>query len=198
VHQERSLTRIMSLDETEPATLEALFRDMEQEAIADLEREQFCRSTISVLRHAGMRYRGQSYEVSVPVQEIASEKDVRRLVEAFHAAHERRYGHKAVDERVEIVNFKVTAVGAIPRPRLHKAEVDPIAHAIPIETRITWFNEADAVPTPVFRRSQLRAGTKLLGPAVIEEKTSTIVLYPGQRARIDEWLNLEIECDPRD
>jgi N-methylhydantoinase A len=196
VHQDRSLTRVTPLDTTEPATLERIFRDMEEQAIADLVREQFPREAVSILRNAGMRYRGQSYEVSVPVPTIASQDDIRALVDSFHAVHERRYGHKAVDETVEIVNFKVTAVGAIPKPRLPAAPLSRASKLVPIETRSAWFGEAGHLPTPVFRRGQLTPGTSLVGPAVIEEKTSTIVLYPGQSAHVDAWSNLEIECGP--
>jgi N-methylhydantoinase A len=45
---------------------------------------------------------------------------------------------------------------------------------------------------PVFRRGELGPAVELEGPAVIEEKTSTIVLYPGHAARVDEYLNIEI------
>ena len=49
--------------------------------------------------------------------------DLAALAAAFHEAHRRRYGHMAENEAVEIVNFKVTAVGAIPKPRLRPALV---------------------------------------------------------------------------
>src|SRR5262249_58235947 len=73
------------------------------------------------LRTAGMRYRGQSYEVSVPVGAVASADNLEKLAQAFHAAHRRRYGHMAQNEAVEIVNFKVTAVGEIAKPGLKPA-----------------------------------------------------------------------------
>ena len=46
---------------------------------------------------------------------------------------------------------------------------------------------------PVLRRNALSPGARLKGPAVIEEKTSTIVLHPGQSAEVDRYLNIEIE-----
>jgi N-methylhydantoinase A len=70
------------------------------------------------------------------------------------------------------------------------------AKPVAAETREAWFG-GERVPTPVYRRSTLTPGATFTGPAVIEEKTSTTVLYPGQRARVDEWLNLEIDCEPR-
>ena len=63
---------------------------------------------------------------------------------------------------------------------------------IPHEMRTAYFNSTDAIQVPVFRRSALTAGAVIDGPAVIEEKTSTTVLYPGQRAEIDGYLNIAV------
>ncbi|MGA8495033.1 MAG: hydantoinase/oxoprolinase family protein [Xanthobacteraceae bacterium] len=193
VHQTRSFTRITRLDAAKPAELERIFADMETAALADLMQEQFSREQLSTLRSAGMRYRGQSYEVSVPVAELNSDADLAALGQRFHEAHRRRYGHMAESEAVEIVNFQVTAVGAIPKPQF-SANAAPTTSQPPVshETRKAYFNPTDAIPVPVFRRSALAAGAAIDGPAVIEEKTSTTVLYPGQCAEIDNHLNIAI------
>ena len=62
----------------------------------------------------------------------------------------------------------------------------------PHETRTAYFSPTEAIEAPVFRRSALTTGAVIDGPAVIEEKTSTTVLYPGQRAEIDGHLNIAI------
>ncbi len=191
VHQTRSFTRVTRLDAAKPAELERTFVAMEEAALAELLHEQFPRERLTTLRSAGMRYRGQSYEVSVPVSALQSEADIAALAKRFHEAHRRRYGHMAQSEAVEIVNFAVTAVGQIPKPRFHEmtlSEQSPQPH----EQRTAYFSPADAIEVPVFRRSPLVAGAVIDGPAIIEEKTSTIVLYPGQQARIDGYLNIEI------
>jgi N-methylhydantoinase A len=193
VHQTRSLTRITRLDAAKPAELEHTFAGMEQEALAELLQEQFPRERLTTLRSAGMRYRGQSYEVSVPVFQLQSDDDIVNLAKRFHEAHRRRYGHMAASEAVEIVNFQVTAVGQIPKPQFREtaasAQVRPPE---PHERRTTYFSPADAIEVPVHRRSGLPPGAAISGPAIIEEKTSTVVLYPGQHARIDLYLNIEI------
>jgi N-methylhydantoinase A len=79
-------------------------------------REHFPPERLLTRRHAGMRYRGQSYEVSVSVQRLRGPDDLGDLISRFHDAHQRRYGHMAEIEAVEIVNFQVTAVGLIPKP----------------------------------------------------------------------------------
>jgi N-methylhydantoinase A len=67
------------------------------------------------------------------------------------------------------------------------------APAKPYEARQAYFSAGDAREVPVFRRSSLQPGMRIEGPAIVEEKTSTTVLYPGQRAEVDEYLNVEVE-----
>jgi N-methylhydantoinase A len=192
VHQQRSLTRVTPVDGTTPAELDAIFADMETAALEDLMREQFPREQLVTRRHAGMRYRGQSYEVPVPVPRLGGPQDMADLVERFHEAHQRRYGHMAQAEAVEIVNFQVTAVALIAKPAWKTFERTD-APAKPHEARQTYFGAGDAREVPVFRRSALHPGMQIEGPAIVEEQTSTTVLYPGQRAEVDEYLNVEIE-----
>jgi N-methylhydantoinase A len=196
VRQERSLTRITPLDGASPAELEAIFAEMEAQALDDLMREQFPRERLQTHRRAGMRYRGQSYEVAVPVASLREAADLAALIERFHDAHRRRYGHMAQAEAVEIVNFQVTAVGLIPKPAVQTFDAaagGAPTQAAPHAVRQVYFNGSDACDVPVLRRSALQPGARIAGPAVIEEKTSTTVLYPGQRATIDAYLNIEVE-----
>jgi N-methylhydantoinase A len=192
VHQERSLTRITPVDGTMPAEVDAIFAEMETAALEDLMREQFPRERLLAHRHAGIRYRGQSYEVTVPVPRLRGPQDMADLITRFHGAHQRRYGHMAQAEAVEIVNFQVTAVALIAKPALKTFERTD-APAKPPETRQAYFSTGDARAVPVFRRSTLQPGMRIEGPAILEEKTSTTVLYPGQRADVDEYLNVEVE-----
>ena len=191
VHQQRSLTRITPVDGTTAAELDAIFAAMEADALQDLLQEQIPRERLETVRHAGMRYRGQSYEVAVPVPSLHGPDDLADLVQRFHDAHQRRYGHMAQAEAVEIVNFQVTAIGRIPKPATKRFDPGPQQDA-PSEIRRASFSATDACDVPVLRRRDLRPGVRIEGPAVIEEQTSTIVLYPGQRATVDDDLNIEI------
>jgi N-methylhydantoinase A len=191
VHQERSLTRITSLDGVTHTELDAIFAEMEAQALDELVREQFPRERLQTRRHAGMRYRGQSYEVAVTVPSLRGPQDLADLARRFHDAHQRRYGHMARAEAVEIVNFQVTAIGLIPKPEMKTFDKARDA-ATPHATRQAHFNAGEARDVPVFARSSLQPGMRIEGPAVIEEKTSTSVIYPGQRAEVDAYLNIEV------
>src|SRR5262245_21888636 len=160
VHQARSVTRITPVDGTTAAELEAIFVEMEAAALADLMQEQFPRERLEARRHAGMRYRGQSYQVAVPVPNLRVPDDLADLVRRFHDAHHRRYGHMAQAEAVEIVNFQVTAVGLIPKPAT-KSLAKAAADAKPHETRLAYFNAGAAREVPIFRRSALQPGMRI-------------------------------------
>jgi N-methylhydantoinase A len=196
VHQERTKTRLISLESADPEQVDAIFTEMERDVVADLERENFSRDHLHTLRVAGMRYRGQSYEVGVPLSRVAVKADLDQLAQRFHEAHRRRYGHMAENEVIEIVTFKVTGVGEIAKPALTPVDIRPSGPAPPIERRKAHFGRHGALETDVYRRSDLAPGAAIAGPTILEEPTSTIVLYPGQRATVDAYLNLEIELPP--
>jgi N-methylhydantoinase A len=193
VQQHKTLTHILPLDGATPAQLDAMFAELEQRALQELMEENFPRERLWTRRQAGMRYRGQSYEVPVEVQSLTAPQDLSDLIGRFHAAHARRYGHMAQAEAVEIVNFHVTAIAPIPKPRLKTADVPKAAVASPRDIRRAHFHATHACDVPVWRRTDLPPGMRIQGPAIIEENTSTIVLYPGQHADVDPYLNIEIE-----
>jgi N-methylhydantoinase A len=192
IQQERSVTRLTPLATARPEMLESLFRGLEEKVAADLSRENVPRGQIKLLRLAGMRYSGQSYEVNVPVTSFGA-GDLKDVAARFHEAHRRRYGHMAGDQPLEIVNFKVAGFGVIPKPAMREfppapGKTPPVEHRRPVH-----FGPDTTLDTPILRRSRLQPGMEIAGPAVIEEKTSTTVLYPGQTARVDPYLNIEVE-----
>jgi N-methylhydantoinase A len=193
VQQEKSLTRVISLDGAPPTPIDAIFARLEERALSELMEDQFPREHLLTRRHADMRYRGQSYEVPVEVHSLAKPEDLSDLINRFHAAHARRYGHMAQAEAVEIVNFHVTAIASISKPSLKTFEVSTDPAPKPHDARRVYFDETQAFDVPVWRRTDLPPGMCLEGPAIIEEKTSTVVLYPGQCAEVDQHLNLEME-----
>ncbi|MGV6874721.1 hydantoinase/oxoprolinase family protein [Pseudochelatococcus sp. B33] len=192
VHQELSQTKLIPLDNAQPEEIEAVFATMEERIIDDLERERFTRDHLRTLRSAGLRYRGQSYEVTVPIGRITTEDDLAGIARRFHDAHQRRYGHMAEGETIDIVTFKVTGVGEIAKPSLTPVTTRSDGPPVPLSVRSAYFGEHGALEAAVYRRTDLHPGARLNGPAILEERTSTVVLYPGQQATVDEYLNLEI------
>ena len=148
-----------------------------------------------------MRYVGQNYELSVPVdwREVLSGEaasTAASLRSAFLDLHERTYGHHNPDAPIEIVNFRLTARGRLvaqerpPEPR-------PAGEAArPRSRRQVWFDRSGPVDTPVFERADLAPGAVVPGPAIVEQMDTTTLVRPGSVARIDEALNILIEVRP--
>ena len=72
---------------------------------------------------------------------------------------------------------------------------DPVVSQSPEDFRPVYFGMGRALQTPIYRRHTLVPGARIKGPAVIEEKTSTTVIYPKQIAQIDGHLNIEISVE---
>jgi N-methylhydantoinase A len=105
------------------------------------------------------------------------------LIDAFHAAHLKTFGYNyAGQQKVELVNFCVSAFGMIERPsipELKKSGAPPQPASRPV-----YFDGAFR-DTPVFARGALPPGSTLDGPAIVEEFGSTTVVFPGQRLTVD-------------
>ena len=133
-----------------------------------------------------MRYAGQGYQVEAEV--TALDRDTIRA--AFEAEYLRLYGRTEPGLPVECVGWRVTVSG--PTPRLDLA-AGAAPHGIAVKgTRRAWFGGA-FVEAAVLDRAALKPGDVVPGPALIEERESTLVLPPGATARCDAALNLVLE-----
>jgi N-methylhydantoinase A len=176
-------TRIVPTRSGDLAEVERLFAALEQEARADLAAEGVPAERISMVRSLGMRYVGQSWELVVRVPPEAD--DMAAVEAAFHRAHERRYGH-ASDGAAEIVNFRLAASGAVPRPAPAAwPATGTLAQARRTE-RAVWFG-GESTAVPVYVRDRLPGGIAVPGPAVVEEMGATTVVPPGWMATVGPW-----------
>ena len=144
-----------------------------------------------------MRYIGQSFELPIPVTGFRQGQWA-ALAPAFHAEHQRRFGHCDPAAPVEIVSLGVTARGVIDTPELprpDKGGKEPPVGAKSGSRRVYF--EADGGGAwhdcGVWNREALLAGNEIDGPAVVEEVSATTVLYPGDRGRIDEFGGLIVD-----
>jgi len=115
-------TRLTPTRDADLADVERTFADLEHEARGQLAAEGIAPQRVSMVRALGMRYVGQSWELLVRVP--AGADSMATLERAFHDAHERRYGH-ATAGASEIVNFRLTAIGAVPKPPPRRWECEP-------------------------------------------------------------------------
>jgi N-methylhydantoinase A len=183
---------VTRLDRIDWAHLRASLAEMEAKGRAFLASAGVAERDIVVSRTADMQYVGQMHDISVPLPpgELA-EADAPRLREAFFTRY-RDLFHRTAELTVEALNWRVT-VSAAPPP-LDLVLRKPAGGTARKGQRQAYFPEADGyVETPVHDRYALVAGSVLQGPAIVEERESTLVVGPGARVSVDEFGTLVVE-----
>jgi N-methylhydantoinase A len=144
------------------------------------------------------RYRAQVWELDtvLPKVRVNDAADIAALAEAFHQTHERVYAVRDEGSPVEFVNWKGRiAIRLFAPPSPPDVTATAYQPAPDIE-RPCFFVETGRAATPVYRGSMLQPGAQIAGPAIIEEPTTTIVVYPGLSAALSASGNYILHCVP--
>jgi N-methylhydantoinase A len=195
VKHEFSRTRIMRGDSADSAAINKIFSSMEEAGGKLLRKEGIPAERISFLREIEMRYKGQSSELAVVCRGgTLNAESLARLCAQFHKEYERAYGRGYPAEIVELVNYRVTAVGAIPSPPVRKISHSGVtAGQAQKGERPVYFHESNGfTKTSVYDRYKLEAGHHITGPAVVEEMDSNTLIHPHFQADVDGFGNLLI------
>jgi N-methylhydantoinase A len=193
-----------ALDELVPSELEATYETLEERAAARLREGDGPVAEISFQRTARVRYAWQDNAVEVPLREGALDASaLAALAAAFHAEHDREFGHSNAADRTELVAIAVAAVGTLPRAGSGEAGdgAGPVAEAVgdgadapqaptPASTRDAYFRESGWAPTSVYERASLLPGQRAAGPAIVEEREATTIVPPGAGFTVDRDGNL--------
>jgi len=188
----------VALNSVDFADIENIFLDMEKEAVQILKKESG-EETIRFDRSLDMRFVGQGSEVNIPAPpgdfRGHNREQIRRL---FDDVYEKLYGRTYPDSEVEFINFKIRA--SLPErllqlPRLEKKKDQTIDAAIK-GTRPAYSNIAkDFIPYTVYDRYKLFPGAGFNGPAIIEERESTLIVGEDAYVRMDDygflWIDLK-------
>ena len=172
-----------------------LLHDMEEEGRDVLRQAGVADADITVERAADMRLIGQAHEITVELPGAAPVAGHEaRLEQAFEATYTGLFGRTPPNVPVEVVSWRVRL--AAPRPELQltiSAAKSEVAQALKGQ-RSAYFPELDGYyPTPVYDRYKLAAGGEVRGPAIVEERESTVVIGPRGVARVDDVLSLIVE-----
>jgi len=169
------------LAECDFAALGAIFAEMENEARALLRSEGMSEDRISMQLTLDMRYAGQEFPIQTPVDAQALARgDAQALRSAFDRVHDRRFGHKADNEEVEVVNCRLTGRGRRQRAQFPAAPaVGSATGGLLGERDMIFADPAKPRKSPVYQREELAAGQIVRGPAAITEYASTTILLEG-------------------
>lgn len=167
---------------------------IEVEATEQYEANGMDKQSILFVRYADMRYVGQEHtvKVQVPNQEWDAES-IAEAIDKFHQLHEKAYTFKFEQTEVEVVSLHVIAFGKVDKPLLKKLEqTGKTSETAIIEQREVYYEKEGWVTTTVYDRLRLSPGAMIEGPAIVEEKSSSTVMHPGQKLEVDDYGNLII------
>jgi N-methylhydantoinase A len=176
-----------------PADLEGAFRRLETQAAEWVAGEALPIGAQTLVRSAEMRYKGQSFEINVPLP-AAPITDLAPVLGAFYAAYERHYGYVDRTAPLEFVDLRLQVVGTVPRPPAPAVAAVTARTLHPPAVRRVYL-DGGFVDAGVYQRTALRPGDGFTGPAVVEQYDTTVLVPSGYHALVDGWGNLIGEAD---
>jgi N-methylhydantoinase A len=189
---DESVSRVRPWDAVDPAGLTETFADLEARAADRL--GAVPRDRRRVERALDLRYRGQTYDLTVEAPDDLDAGALATVADRFHAAHRERYGHASPDEPLELVTVRLRARGVVDPPELDPpATGGSVAGAVREERPVTFDGRTRDVR--VYDRSRLPTGERFAGPAIVEGSESTLVVRPPDRVRVADDGSLVVEVD---
>ena len=197
VRYDFSRTRICRTDQLDCAEIEAEFAEMEATACDMLRASGFQDDRIHLQRIANFKYYGGFEAVPLSVSIEGRPFDQSALDTAlarFASEHEREYNYVLDEIPVELQLIRLVAHGLIERPSLRQSDRTGTAAAAETGARKVYFEEESGfVSTKVYNRDRLLPGAQLVGPAIVEQMDSTVLIRPGMSADVDRYFNLILE-----
>ena len=184
---------ISQLDGVDWDHVNGIFQTMESAAIELITAAGVEAADIKIERSADMRYVGQGFEIVVPVPNGKLGPELLdALAAAFSSTYESLFGRILSDVPVETITWRMSASEPPPRPdiRFLTSELRTQSGGVKGERPLFLTEEGRFVDCPVFDRYGLEPGATVNGPAIVEERESTVFVGPDARCTIDEHLNL--------
>ena len=183
------------LDELEPGHVDGELAKLGDQAHAALYAEGFGPDQVVLECAMDLHYRGQLWSIRVPLAEQNfSAAETRR---AFEAEYQRLYGHVQPDGVIMAASLRVAARAATGTPKARRIGGRPLyAQRQSDRSRSISHDKHGWLDVPIYDGSELGAGARVSGPAVIEERTTTVLLGPGEGLTVDATGNFMIEVAP--
>jgi N-methylhydantoinase A len=179
-----------------------VFEELEHRIVGQLRDEGFDGDATRLQRSIDMRYRRQVHILTVPVADgegPLDETTLDRTVELFERLYEEKYGPESAyrEAGIEMVSFRLRGSGIVRKPEFRVQDLgdEDAARAI-VETVSAWVDKAGELQdVPGYDFERLAPGNAIGGPAVVWTPITTLVVPPGQTARLDEYKNVVMTRD---
>jgi len=186
-------TAVTALNDARMAEVATRIGELKAQAAGWFEAENVAQTNRNIDIVLDARYVGQNFELAIGLGSADPLPTADAIKQRFLAEHERAYGFHNPNDPIEIVNFRLIAVGKLRQPAARPSEARKSGAAEPVSHRRVWFEADAAQDTPVYDRATLLPGDTVIGPAVVEQLDSTTLLFPGDRATVDPYLNLLVD-----
>jgi 5-oxoprolinase (ATP-hydrolysing) len=191
---ERSVLKELNQDTT--VQLSGLFAELETQALAEVKAERIPDDRIKrPIRSLELRYRGAESAINITA-DPCDDSESFDFRQAFEKQHQRLFGYLHSNRELEVVAARVEAIGEMDEPLDEPAELVTRSPE-PSESCQAWFDGIQ-LETAVFNRIDMQAGDQIVGPAIICEPTSTVVVEPDCLARIESRGEILIEVGGSD
>jgi len=189
-------TEFMTSEGVDCERLNTDFTTMQAQLATQYRADGIAATDVTFARAGDLRYVGQGYELRVPFPPGTLDKAaLEGVFAAFHDLHKVEYGHVFTHSPIEIVNVRLTGIGAMPKivPPQVAAQgelADALVKTAPCVFRVN--GELTRIETPFYQRERLAIGVTVKGPAVVVQKDTTTVAPPGTHFAADAGGNLII------
>ena len=178
-----------------------LLADLDAQGVARLVEAGIAPEDISMAHSASARFTGQLHEIAIEIPPgTLSHESIPTIEALFLAEYRALYGHVHEGLPIELLTWRVVAAGALTRPRIQRypdSDSVPPVPPVPRAHRLAyWGDLGHYARTPVYDRYALAPTASLAGPAIVEERESTVLVPPGSTAQVDPYLNLLINLNP--
>jgi N-methylhydantoinase A len=196
VRQDAVISDLIAFDRVTVERIGNAFEKLRAAGEADLLAQGFAATQLQFEYAVDLRYIGQGYELTIPLADVPrSVEALAELRRHFDEAHAALTGHAAPDERVELVNVRVTSVAVVPQASIATSALRPVQrNGKPIGMRDVYLGER-FVSTPIYNRQHMEADAVVQGPAILVQDDSTTVVHPGQTARVVDFGQIEIRSN---
>ena len=171
-----------------------LFADMEARGRQMMSDAGISAAETVIERSVDGRFQGQLHEIQVPLPDDLGLMKVDEFIARFNARYRDLYHYLPDHTPIELLTWRVRVSGMrapVKPARLPASGADAVP-ACKGERRAYFPELADFVETPVYDRYRLCAGMEFAGPAIVEERESTIVLRPRMAATVDGYGNIHL------
>lgn len=187
IRRDTMRTVLLPLEQGTMPAMRAVLAALEQEAEAAVVAMMGAGAS-TIIRAADLRYKGQSFEITVPVDDLETAET---LIAAFHAAYAQAFGHSDPETPVQLVNLRVSCSRPPPPLRLPRSAKQP--HAAVPKGEVAVSLGGCGGRAALYDRAALSPGATFAGPAIVVQDDTTVFIPAGWQVEIDEFSNIMME-----